>query len=140
MLTKAEAETLLTEEKLITANVRWQPLKSKAGRRYRCEVVVLAPTSNVALKLHGRVGKTNRSFALTYWGDPIRKYTVHKKHINPDGTAIVEPHKHRWDEINEDGYAYIPNDITPGDPHTEFVDFLKECNIKLLGTYTPFLL
>ncbi len=140
MLSKAEAEALLAEEKLITANIRWQPLKSKSGRRYRFEVVVLVPSRNVALKLHGQVAKTNRSFVLIFGGDPIRKYTVHAKHRNPDGTVIREPHKHLWDEVNEDGYAYIPKDITPGDPNREFVDFLKQCNIRLLGSYTPFLL
>ena len=61
--------------------------------------------------------------------------TVHAKHPNPDGTIIRGPHKHKWNETYEDRQAYVPDDISFGDINREFQDFLKQCNIRLLGTY-----
>ena len=135
MLTNTEVATLLAEDKIITANVRWHSIGGKYGENYSLEATVLAPSSNTALRLAGRKGKRNRSFALLFGGDPIKMITVHAVHCNPDGTRIREPHKHTWDETYEDRQAYVPDDISFGDINREFQDFLKQCNIRLLGTY-----
>jgi hypothetical protein len=139
LLTKEEADSVIAAQKVISANVSWHQRPSGVGRRFTLEASVLEPSTNILLKLYGRVGKKNYSFSLLYGGDVIRKYTVHDRHHNPDCTWIEKPHKHLWDDINEDGYAYIPTDIDTSDIHKAFTDFLKECNITLTGTYSPFL-
>jgi hypothetical protein len=140
MLSNAEVNDLLAKEKIITANLRWRPKGGKYSENYTLEATVLLPEDNLILRLTGWKGKRNRSFVLLYSGDPIKKLTVHYKHRNPDGTMIYGPHKHAWDEENEDRNAYIPNDIEFGDVNSEFHGFLKQCHINLLGTYAPILM
>ena len=136
MTTAREAEEILNEEKLIRANVRWNPDPPGSGR-YKLSVMVLGVVSRRLLELRGNVGRTNRSFALLYQGNPVRKYTVHAKHSNPDGQIVRGPHKHRWDDLDGDRWAYIPEDIAAGDVNREFMDFLRECHIELEGSYSP---
>ena len=83
----------------------------------------------------GYVGLKNRSFALLFNNLPIRKYTAHDKHVNPNTGGTV-PHKHLWDDYWADKVAYVPDDIRVGDPNQEFIDFLAECNIELRGSYS----
>lgn len=99
------------------------------------EVVVLAVESNKILRLTGFVGSigSNRSFALLYRNQPIRKWTVHHHHQNPDGQVLYGAHKHTWDEESEDEWAYVPADIRVGDSNQELRDFLQECNIEVIG-------
>lgn len=144
MVTKAEAEAILAEEKVITKNLRW----TSRGPRFELEAAVGIvgqpvdpdePEKPVAsLRLVGYVGKTNRSFALLCRNFPIRKYTVHDHHTNPKtGEVVYGPHKHTWDDDWEDGLVYVPADIRIGDANEELVDFLHECNIRLEGAYQP---
>ena len=70
MITKAQAETMLAEPKVIAANLLWQ----FAPQVYRLEATVLAEESSELLKLRGYVGRSNRSFVLLYQNTPIRKY------------------------------------------------------------------
>lgn len=139
MLTKAEADAILAEPKVITANISWRSLPAGGGRRFLLETSVLVPSKNLLLKLYGRVGKTNYSFALVHAGDPIRKLTAHARHHNPGCEWLTQTHIHIWDEANEDGQAYIPSEIITSDVHQALHDFLKECNINLRGTYKPFM-
>lgn len=139
MLTQGETEAIIAEPKVITANVSWRSLPVSGGRRFLFEASVLVPSRNMLLKLYGRAGKKNYSFSLVYGGEPIRKLTAHARHHNPDCEWLTEPHKHTWDETNEDGHAYVPSDIRTSDVHQALSDFLRECNIDLRGMYTPFL-
>ncbi len=136
-VTKAEADALLAEPKECTANLSWKI----QGSGFRLEeVVVLARQSNNVLRLRGYVGKKNYSFALLYKNQPIRRYTVHAQHTNPDGTRVRGPHKHTWDDIYQDNITYIPPDIPGnGDPNADLLAFLNECNITLIGSYHPLL-
>ena len=132
MVTKTQAETMLSEPKVIAANLLWQfvPLA------YRLEATVLAEESSELLKLRGYVGRSNRSFVLLYRNTPIRKFTVHPVHIDHEtGERTTEPHKHTWDEVNQDRKVYLPNDIRIGNANHELIDFLQECNITLRGAY-----
>ena len=74
---------------------------------------------------------------MLYGADPIRSYTVHDRHRDPE-TRIVhrEPHKHYWHDTWKDDRVYIPDDIRIGDPNEELVDFLRECNIFLINPYS----
>ena len=136
MVTKAEAEAILEEDKVIAVNLHWFP----DGPRFRLGAAVRAVESGALLRLHGFVGKTNRSFALLHRNFPIRKYTVHDHHTNPDtGEVVFGPHKHTWDDEWEDRLVYVPTDIRIGDANDELHDFLVECNIRLLGAYQPLL-
>ena len=132
MVTGAQADTVLAEPKIIAANLVWR----FDHRAYRLEASVLAEESGELLKLVGYVGRRNRSFVLLYRNTPIRKYTVHRLHIDHEtGDRTTEPHKHTWDEINRDRKVYLPDDIRIGNPNDELIDFLLECNITLRGGY-----
>jgi hypothetical protein len=39
--------------------------------------------------------------------------------------------------VHRDREAYIPDDIDFSDVNRAFFDFLKECNITLIGSYQP---
>lgn len=119
-------------QKVIAANLVWRFDR----RGYRLEATVLAVESSEVLRLRGYVGQTNRSLVLLYRNTPIRKYTVHRLHIDHEtGEKTTEPHKHTWDEINQDRKIYLPDDIRVGDANDELIDFLQECNITLRGSY-----
>ena len=133
MITEAEANRLLKEDKVIWANLSWRI----DGEIFRLEAKVLCLESEEILSLRGTVGKKNRSFVLLYQNTPIRKYTVHAFHRDPvTRERVTQPHKHWWDDEWEDRRVYIPNDIRIGNPNDELVDFLQECNISLRGNYT----
>lgn len=132
MVTKVQADAMLAESKVIAANLLWRFDR----RAYRLEASVLAEESGELLKLRGYVGRRNRSFVLLYRNTPIRKYTVHRWHIDHEtGEKTTEPHKHTWDEINQDRKIYLPDDVRIGNANHELVDFLQECNIALRGAY-----
>lgn len=128
MVTRAEAERILAEPKVIGANLSWR----KDGQVQRLEAKVLCEESGEMLVLKGYQGKRNRSFALLYRNEPIRKYTVHPYHVDPvTRERVTGPHKHFWDDEWRDRRVYIPTDIRIGDPDEELADFLVECNIVL---------
>ena len=136
MVTEAEANELLEENKVIGANVSWRA----EGVVSRLEATVLSIESERTLSLRGFYGKKNRSFVLLYRNTPIRKYTVHASHKDPVTRQVVrQPHKHWWDDEWEDSRVYIPNDIRIGNLNEEFIDFLQECNIELRGSYAQLL-
>jgi len=58
-------------------------------------------------------------------------------HRNPNGEAILGPHKHQWTEDDEDRCAYVPDDIDESTRDTILVTFLEECGIDLEGEYEP---
>ena len=133
MVTEAEARRLVDEPKVIGMNLAWK----RAGQSFRLEAKVLCLDSDEILSLRGFVGKTNRGFALLYRNTPIRKYTVHAFHRDPVTKVVVrQPHKHTWDDEWEDRRVYIPDDIRIGNANEELMDFLRECNIELRGSYT----
>lgn len=134
MVTEFDAQKILAEPKVIRQDLVW----SASGRAYRLEAVVIATVSGETLSLHGYVGVQNRSFALLYRDTPIRKFTVHPWHIDPvTRERVTDPHKHTWDDVYQDRRVYLPTDIRIGDPNDEILDFLRECNISLLGGYQP---
>lgn len=79
MVTEAEANGLLEEDKVIGANVAWR----MDGNVSRLEATVLCIDSDTTLSLRGYYGKKNRSFVLLFRNTPIRKYTVHSSHKDP---------------------------------------------------------
>lgn len=136
MVTKAEVEAILEEDKVIGVNLRWTP----GGAGMRLRAAVLALESRKALRLRGYVGPRSCSFALLYENSPIRRYCAQDSHRNPDTREVIEgPHKHAWDARWQDRIAYVPDDIRMGDPNEELEDFLAECNIRHSGSYEPLL-
>jgi hypothetical protein len=132
MVTEAEAQRILAEAKVIVGDLGWRAV---AGS-YRLEAVVVSEDTEEALSLRGYVGTQNRSFALLFRDTPIRKFTVHPWHIDPVARQrVTDPHKHTWDDIYQDRRVYLPTDIRIGDPNDEILDFLRECNISLIGRY-----
>lgn len=129
-VSKADAEEVLREEKIITENLRWQRFSSS----YRLEAGVLAPGSGKLLRLKGYIGRTNYSFTLLYNNCPIRKFTVHHHHKNPSGEVIYGPHKHTWDDVDEDNWVYVPDNVRSDNPNVALVDSLEECKVTLQGS------
>ena len=89
LVTEAEANELLRENKVIGANISWR----MDGDVSRLEATVLCIESERTLSLRGFYGKKNRSFVLLYKNTPIRKYTVHASHKDPVTREVVrQPH------------------------------------------------
>lgn len=129
-VSKDDADSIVEEPKVVSGNIQWRRL----GRGFRMsEVIVLGANSGRTGRLAGYIGPENRSFVLLYRNQPIRKWTVHHHHKLPDGLVIYGPHKHLWDDDYEDEIAYVPTDIEVGDANVELRDFLRECNIEVLG-------
>ena len=135
-VSEEEAEEILAEHKLVTANLVW----IGEGRRLKLEAMVLGIDSGRILSLRANVGVRNRSVALLYKNVRIRGYCTSRNHLNPGRVLIREPHKHRYDESNGDREAYVPNDIRFGNINEELMDFLIECNIEFRGTYQQVLI
>jgi hypothetical protein len=131
-LGKDKADELSKIHKIIQEDVIWRADYSG----YKLRIRVLAPDLHEVLELTGIVGKTNRSFTLLFNRLPIRRYCNQGRHTGPDGVTVIGHHKHTWDQIHEDGFAYVPNDIDPkADPNSQFFQFLTEQNIDLKATY-----
>ena len=130
-ISTAEVETLVGEAKVITANLVW----FTDGSAFRLEAMVLVVATNQVLRLTGVHGSRNYSFCLLFNNYPIRRWCTRNAHKNPDGEMLSGPHKHRFDEIDGDHWAYKPTDITPTDTNEDLFQFLKECNIEITGTY-----
>jgi len=137
-ITKADAEAIVAEPKVITQNLAWRQMRSRA-RRYRLDAAVLIPGRDELARLSASVNRDNFGFALLYANQPIRKAHIHFQHRNPDGEHITGPHKHTWDETFEDEWAYVPTEIDWTDANRALLTFLKECNIEFKGTYKPFM-
>ena len=71
MVTAAEVDRVIAEDKVIDANLNWRVERNA----YRLAAEVMCENSSETLTLHGTVGKKNRSFVLLYGNAAIRKYT-----------------------------------------------------------------
>lgn len=130
--TKEFADQLVDARKVISEKVTWKQ-ETRGSRRLKATALSLDPRAKFTVT--GYIGKKNYSFALLYRNYPIRRFTAHARHIF-DNKLFTEPHKHVWDEVNEDGDAYIPEDINPEDDiNNQFLAFCEECNINLVGGY-----
>lgn len=134
MITAAEADALVAEEKVIDDDVRWS--FQRGGMRFAARVRSLE--SDAELTLHGFVGESNRSIVLVIDGSAIRRYTVHPSHRNPDTRRkIYGAHMHIWDDVWQDDLALPPDGIRVGDPDQELFDCLRQFSITLRGVYEP---
>lgn len=127
-----KADYLSKVAKFINEDIIW-----KVDRNgYRLKVRVLSLEIKEVLQLVGFIGRTNHSFTLLFQNLPIRRYCNQGRHTSPDGNSVTGPHKHTWDEIHQDGFVYVPNDIDPqADPNDQLLQFLTEQNITLKGNY-----
>ena len=134
MITAAEADALVAEEKVIEEDLRWS--FERRGMRFAARVRSLE--SNAELTLHGFVGRSNRSVVLVINGAAIRRYTVHPTHRNPDTNRVIHgAHLHIWHDVWDDRIATPPDGIRVGDPDQELFDCLRLFNITLRGAYEP---
>lgn len=134
MITAAEADALVAEAKVIDDDVRWS--FQRGGMRFAARVRSLE--SDAELTLHGFVGRSNRSVVLVVDGTPIRRYTVHPTHRNPDTNQLIRgPHMHVWHDVWKGDIALAPVGIRVGDPDQELFDCLRQFNITLRGGYEP---
>jgi hypothetical protein len=108
------------------------------------------------LKMTGRIplAVPGRSHWTLVWGrkeagetpESIRRLDLRDGHLNPDGERWDQKtHKHRWSEMENNAWAYTPDDIPheqPGSPVTRdnyrevFEAFAAECGVSLSDGYT----
>lgn len=128
---KSEADHLIQIPKAISAKVIWKP----DGKSWRLRTKAIALDQDDIFDIVAYIGRTNYSFVLLYSNYPIRKFTKHSPH-RIGGKIFTDPHKHVWDGETENRIAYIPDDIdADSDLNEQFLAFLAECNIKLVGDY-----
>lgn len=128
---KSEADHLVQLPKTISAKVIWRP----EGKSWRLRTKAIALERDDVFDVVAYIGRTNYSFVLLYSNYPLRKFTKHSPH-RIGGKMFREAHKHVWDGDTENRIAYIPDDIDPNsDLNDQFLAFLAECNIRLLGDY-----
>ena len=139
-ITKTEADAIIAEPKIISANLRWQPWHRGFRLNGLTGAAVVASNSQQILKLTGYIGRKNRSLTLLFKNQRIRGYCVKERHRNPDGQIINGPHKHSWEDVDEDNWTYVPTDVRSGDVNVELLDFLTECNVHLTSSYQPLLI
>lgn len=132
-LDKVYADLLSSTPKIITDVLKWHQYDD----RYKLQLTkVLAPEIEEVLELTAYVGRTNRSYTLLYQSLPIRRYDAQGRHVTPDKQVVLGPHKHIWDLVHKDNYAYVPTDIDPNaDPNIQLFQFLREQNISVLSNY-----
>ena len=129
--TRSESDQLVKSSKIISARIVWRP----EGRNWRLRVKAFAEGSEESFDITGYIGRTNYGFALLYRNFVLRKFTKHAPH-RIGGRVFGEPHKHVWDGETENRIAYVPDDIDPNDDiNDQFMSFLKECSIRLVGEY-----
>lgn len=132
MVTKAEIDRIYDMEKVIEEDWEWQ----KRGSNLIGEATVYCLNEDVNLVLKAWK-RQNYGFCLLYKGSKVvRRWDDSTPHTNPDGEVIKEPHKHYWDEDHEDRFAYPVDDVETDDVDEGFFDFLDECGIDLLGSYS----
>ena len=150
-LTDAEAAAVLDVDKTVSGLVEWVAIDK---RFVRMDVQIHNP-SGENLKLTAKVNLLRpgaSSWALV-WGskgaaeheESIRRLDMRGRHRNPDGELwLATSHKHRWSSVDNNDWAYTPDDIPhemPGsvvsvDNYREvFEAFAAECNIGLADGY-----
>lgn len=80
------------------------------------------------------------SYTIIYRGvGRIYSLDLGAEHINPDGGAVGETHKHRWVPVHKDKRAYVPEDITyPWScPVDVWKQFCAEANLEHRGVMHP---
>jgi len=146
-LTNAEAEELLGRDKRITQPVVWKPRENRQGYEIEVAVGFHNPQTGawelgrlVAIAVPGRRVRCSLLFANI----PIRRLCDKGGHKNPDREHFEGFHKHRWDETDNQRWAYVPEDIDPTpyreEPDTAVREFLVECGIDVVGPYQGLLL
>jgi len=137
MLTNREVKRILNERKELRGNVQWRSYPSRRGNKLRLEKEVIVPSMGIKLRLIGLiVPGIKMNLTLLYESYPIARLNTGPAHRNPDGTEVHGPHKHLWREEYGDRYAYPVKNISVENPDEAFFEFLKECKIELLGSYS----
>ena len=148
-LTNDQVEQLMNREKRITQTLSWKPREDRAG--YELDVSVGFHDPDTGIWELGRLvaiavpGKRARC-TLMYGNVPIRRLCDASRHKNPapDNTEFEGFHKHRWDETDNQRWAYLPEDLDTSryveSPDAAVLDFLKECSIELVASHQPLLI
>lgn len=133
MITTDEAEALHNAPKIIFEDFIWE----YDGSKYHGSVRVECRDRDDILRLVGWVNDRRYSYSLIYRNAiTIRRWGDHPGHRNPDGELVEGPHKHRYEEEYEDGWAYNVNDVSTSDARQAFFDFLDEESIELASSAT----
>ena len=129
---------MLAAPKHITEDIRWT---LRAGRtpKYECEFLVRFTLRGEAqLRVVGRIVAASDQYrtkcAFIYNRICIRRWESTGPHRNPNGELIAGEHKHGWDEMHEDRWAYVPDDIDTTSRDSILDSFMVECGITIDST------
>ncbi len=132
------------EPKVIEDDISW---KSEGSGRFVIKDVNIV--SNVLHNEDIRLYCTqnifnNFAFIIVYYGEEKIVLVKYDKKIHPpdfidkcSGNSITEPHKHYFKENCPGGIRKVipSHEIDRNDVNRAFMQFLDECNIRLLGEY-----
>lgn len=143
VLTEQEIDDLIKNGNLtIQKNINWRPKKNQSFYEFRVPVQNTYQGNSFNLTLVGTKNIRTIRYSFILMLDEryrIRALCPFETHTNriPQKEIIRPPHKHKWCDLARDTYAYKPTDITnPKDIELTFMQFIKECNITLIGTFT----
>ena len=132
---------MLATPKQAAEEIRWT---LRAGRtpRHECEfAVAFGPRQDAPSARLGRIIATSDRYrtkcAFIYNDVCIRRWESAGPHRNPDGEVIPGAHKHGWDEVHEDRWAYVPDDIDTTSRDSILDSFMVECGITIERTSGP---
>lgn len=130
-----DADRLVDMPKTIGELIRWK-IQHERRQRYRFKVRVIAPEFEGNIFLTGNASPDSWGFVLLGPGNiRLRKIsTPHPRHFHPDGTEADRCHKHSWTEDDDELWTYVPEGIRWENLNHALIDFVDECNIKLLST------
>ena len=136
-LTNDEIAWVLGAPKRVTEQFEWT---QRPGRtlKYECSFSVRVPSQDDPQaadlgKVEVATNQYESKCAFIYSGICIPRWESAGPHTNPDGQRIDGEHKHTWDEVDEDRYAYAPDDIDTSSRDTILMSFLDECGIIMEG-------
>ncbi len=128
---------MLAAPKYVSGRIEWT---MRAGRtpRYESDFSVRSPVrGDPEPAIIGRIVASSNPYrtkcAFIYNGVCIRRWESTGRHRNPDGELILGEHKHGWDEVHEDRWAYVPDDIDPTSRTSVLDSFMVECGITIDG-------
>jgi hypothetical protein len=139
-LDEAFIDSLYREEKICPSRVRWKHVHTS---KLVFEVNIFGINSGQKMIFRGVYQRSLKGrrfrFSITIFRNiEVRRYCASKHHKERHTNKwIREPHKHRFVSPEHPNAAYkIPKgEIHETDVNQAFIDFLKECNIKMTAPY-----
>jgi hypothetical protein len=136
-LTNDQVARIIQASKALREDVRGT---SKGGDRWVASKLEVENQIKVTLHIHANadlVDRSKYSFSLILSSSyRIASFDAGSSHANRHTDSnkwLGQPHKHRWNELCRDSYAYTPTDIDETSLETAFRSFCKELAVDFQG-------